>query len=292
MNEQLADSDNLDIAEINPSKDKRYKIYTLKELGPNYPIGIKMPDGTLVKHFEHRDFTFKIEKELEAIRKKGKGQLLGNWVNTLLSYMTKVSGNFHTDNKTDHDKTRHFSRMWAGDVLYQYIYLRVEALSETAMFELTCPYCKNQYKFPADLETTRVRCPVDLKEMTKEVELTKGIPYQGKIRKKVILGALTWAAYENLDLSNQAMSKQSMIRSSVVGLEGVETFSPIPDSSWDEVPKRDINVLMAAIDDHAGGPETIIYGTCDKCQADHNYVMDWGYDHFFGHSSQQVPEKG
>src|SRR5690606_4766215 len=105
---------------------------TLAELGACLPVGIQAPEG-IVRGFSSRPWKTKDEKEIGKRRKANESP--GSLVNLILSYMLSSLGPHEwpeppVDEKKRAEREFILSRLFMGDVLYMFIWLRRDRSEE------------------------------------------------------------------------------------------------------------------------------------------------------------------
>lgn len=262
------------------------KTTTLGELGWNMPIGVLDAKGHLQKSFKLKPFRMKEEKKLGELREKG-GMHLGRYVSQVLAVMVEEVGGEKLEPLSMPQRILKFGGMFMADVLYIYVALRLDALGEDMKIRIPCPKCRETFDFIADLRTLDVGTIEEPAEAVHEVTLKHGFPYQGATRKQVTLNPVQWQVFESKSTRDIGALQAAVIQNSIVGVDGVEPakFSPIPESSLDEITKRDIETISKALDDRTPGPQMIVTAECTRCASKWTAPIDWGYDNFFHHSS-------
>jgi hypothetical protein len=259
---------------------------TLRELGSQMPVGIEAADGTLMKSFKLRPFRMKEEKELARLKERP-GLNAAKYASMVVAAMLTEIGGRQMDGMTESAREALISNLTVGDVLYIYTFLRAEALGSEVRMRVPCGKCKEHFDFLGDLTTIEVRTVDKPGEMVRHFEMAHGIPYRGQTRKKVTLRPIRWSIFETTDLKNAVMLRAAALQNAIVGIEGIPDaeFSPIPDTSLDELTKRDMEMLERAAEMNSPGPLMAVEAKCPKCRTSWAGPIDWGYDSFFSHSS-------
>lgn len=268
--------------------DGRHKI-TLGELGPTLPVGL-LTAGGLVKRLEPRQFRTKQEKEMARWKKPNMN--ISQHVGLVLACMcTDFAGHQWSEmpGKPSEVAERRvlIAQAAMGDVLYAYCFLRREALGNIVKMNVKCPACNHAWVFPADLNTldvTTVDSPEALKwDYTMQVPTT----IRGKPVSKLRLGTTLWHCMETAasGVVNDINSKLAVLKGSVIGFNDDVASVQLMDSDVDEFHKRDLEGVIAALDDHHVGPKMALDGECIQCGRAFLQPIDWRYDAFFTTSS-------
>lgn len=266
---------------------------TLGELGPNLPCGITS-SGSRLRGFHLRPFRLKEEKELGAIRdgKQGRGMTYGEFVSEVLAKMVQTVGPHNFDSIGHPERRLILAKMLAADVLYLYLYLRHEAIGadQPVSMEVTCPRCRGEFTFHADLKTLEVRCPEgeDL-SMTRSYPLRDGIVIRGTKTFGLTLAPLVWGTLERREFatSNQGKREALTVANSIVGADGI-SMNPLvlTEQELDELTKYDLAGIIDDIEENAPGPVMAVTPECSSCRSDFTAALDWQYQSFFSRSSR------
>jgi hypothetical protein len=273
----------------NDPRAGRFTLTTLAKLGAQLPIGQVTADGRLVKDFKLRPFRFKEEREVEKLRDKPIS--MGRFVSGLLGILVEEVCGLNIQKLSDVDRALHFGRMWMPDVLYLYIYLRTQALGEILPMTIPCRACRAAFQLDGDLTGLDVRIVERPEQIDSHVTLTTGISYRGTLRRELRTRPVVWSAFEDEDINDKAAVKLSMFQNSIVGMEGIadEEMAVVPDVAFDDMTKRDVEILTRHLEHNTPGPQMVVEAECPKCRTEWFWPIDWSYDHFFGSSSLSVP---
>lgn len=272
-------------------KEDSSVLTTLEDLGPNFPIGFVAGDE-LIKEFSAKPWRLKEERQIGKIRDQAKGLTVGEFVRHMMGVMlTKVGPHIDFQSLPDPEKSIILNQMYMPDLLYAYIWLRVNALGPDVPMSLTCPLCKTDFDFEADLKTLEVRVLLKSAKLKKEVKLEDGgFKIHGEMRGKVTVRPPLWSVMDDPQMAgsdNPADRDAAMIKGSVVGADGLDESQPIAilDDDLDEISKRDLLTLTGAIED-SPGPNMLLEANCPKCKRRFFQMIEWFYDSFFTLSSQ------
>jgi hypothetical protein len=263
-----------------------YRLVTLGELGPNLPIGLAGEGGRLAKDFEVKPFRFKEEREIEKLKNKP-GLSVGAFVSSMLGLLVARVGSTDIEKLKDAERQLFFGQMWFCDVMYLYVYLRVEALGPVVGIDVPCRMCRAPFQFHGDLRGMDVRVVDDPQELRRKVALKTGLPLRSALRKNLTTRPVHWLASLNRDLGDAAQAKMMLFQHSVEEVEGIppHELALVPESAFDELTKFDAEILSRHIEDSTPGPQMVIEAQCPRCQSQIVSPLNWSYDSFFGSSS-------
>lgn len=266
------------------------RVVLLKDLGAQLPLGIVDAAKTYHKGIAARVWKQGTERELGDLRDKNRDENFAQHVSIILGTMLTKIGNQDLEGKELEAKTVLVSQMYMADVLYAYIWLRVESLGHNLNVDIKCPSCKGEFPFSADLNTLEVTCVDALEEALWNYQLKHPIKIRGRECKAFRLGPTRWCSLENTGGSefNTAQTKADVVRNSIheVGYDG-ENFEalPVSESELDELSKFDFETLVHLVDKNSIGPDMSISDKCRLCSRPFTTSIDWGYESFFAFSS-------
>lgn len=263
------------------------KVITLKELGPNLPLGI--PKGeAFARDVAVRPWRYKEEKELGALREEDQSQSVAQYVTTILAVMCTSLGGHNFEQMKPIERRVIISQMWMGDVFYAYMWLRIQALGNILPVTLVCRTCNHEFPFDANLETTEVRIAESMEAVNWEYKLYTPITIRGEKVKAFKMGPARWGAMETLGdaAMDTGKAKGAIIAGSICGIVGDDTPMVVTESELEELVKLDIETLTKKLDDSAIGPNMSIECSCKRCRRTLIQAISWGYDNFFGISSR------
>ena len=109
--------------------EKSSYVQTLQELGPNLPIQTKL-NGQYVKDrsFSFIEWDMELEEKLSKLQAKSKN--IGTFINQMLCTVLDNFCGIDFQSLKDHEKTLMINQLEYTNVMYMYIYLRVEELGE------------------------------------------------------------------------------------------------------------------------------------------------------------------
>jgi hypothetical protein len=275
---------------IDRAKAGLYELTTLGKLGRQLPIGLLSPDGSkLSKSFTLRPFTFEEELAVGEMREQ-QGLSAGAFVAKLMSIMTiEVGGTRLEDLKDDASRELFFHGMFMADVLYMYVCLRIEAMSNTLSMLINCPgaRCQGKEPFPfyGDLNGIDVRAVQAASEIDHTCTLRDGLKFGDKVHKALRVQPPRWNCFYERDLNNKAQIQLAMFTGSVVGFADEDGEVSVPETCFRKLSKFDAEKLSTFISKATPGPQMILEAVCPKCKTKGVKSLDWGYDSFFAGSS-------
>jgi len=263
---------------------------TLKELGPNLPLGVPQPDGSLATGIDVRPWRMKEEKELGSLREERRGDNVAKYVSVVLSAMCNVLGS-HKLSEMQDITTRliHISQLFMCDAFYAYFWLRYKALGPHLAMEINCPSCSNKFDFTADLESLEVTTVKSLDDAMWDYKLRDPFEIRGKVVEGFKMGPARWNAIETgkgAGMLDTGAAKHGIIHGSIHSILGLSEQIALMDTELDDMSKYDLEKLTSTLEDKAVGPDMAIEDKCPKCKRTFRTTIDWSYDNFFGISSR------
>lgn len=285
-------------AKLTDRQRKMYKKVTLGDLGPTFPIPPNL-SGTISekKNFGFREWTMETEEVISE--RKSKAKNMGEFVNGLFRHMITDFCGQDFQAMPDERRMLLINQMEFPNVMYAYIYLRVEELGPELRMDITCPTCGKLNKdYVADLQTLEIMVKdSDTKDKPGHqrngvYDLSKPIVLDdGKIITKIRYGVSKWEAMESAqqeDLENTGRMKRMLLKSSILGFETeagpIETFVEA-DPTIKKLKKVDFEKLLREVTENNGGPHMAIGGVCIHCKKEWAKTLDWSWDYFFDSSS-------
>jgi len=155
--------------------------------------------------------------------------------------------------------------------------------------EITCPSCRKVFpKFPADLDTLEVSTVEKPEDALWEYKLQDPYEIRGKLVEKFMMGQAKWQSLEGAETGgrfNTGGAKVVMVRACIKSFNDAGSV-PVMESELDEMSKRDIEGILAGIDDNHVGPDMSIEHVCNRCESQIRTSIDWSHGSFFGASSR------
>lgn len=262
---------------------------TLAELGPRLPIGIAGPDGGLGKELECRDWRGREEREVDRLKRKSRQK--GDFISKLLGYMFTRVGPHELATMQPAEVQAAISRLWRADAMYMYVWLRTECIGHELDLEITCTQCGFRIPWQGDLRTLEVRTTDRLEPLEWTYTLVKPFELRGERVESLRLRPNRWLFFEEtvrraMAEGDSGVLSVDLIRDAIVGVNGQAEIRALVASDLDDITKRDLEALAAAIDKRELGPDLSISETCPRCARQFQTSMDWGYASFFSISGR------
>lgn len=264
---------------------------TLGEQGPTLPLGVLGPDALYHKDLAVKPWRMKEERELGALRDANKDSNMARYVSMILGSMcTKIGTHEFGDSAVaDAAKQLAIGQMFTPDVFYSYIWLRIQAMGPELVLSLKCPKCPHKIdNYVANLASVEVNVVEKLADACWEYKLQHPVNVRSAEVTHFVLGPTRWNALEMMKGSGVGAAKPAMIKASIHAIGTLEANKEmvLTEGDLDELTKRDIEAMTRLIDKHSIGPNMSIEGKCPACSHEFRMAIDWGYDSFFGDSSQ------
>jgi len=283
---------------------------TLQELGPRFPIGFVANAG-LEKAFQLRPYKGKIDRLL-GLWKQANGQkysedsMMTRMVAKLVSLLCEQAGsraNAFDENGDSTPATELWVHQWnLADVIYMYVYARVQALGTSLQVPCMCenPKCKKTSVGDFDLNTLEVRVAESVEDTFMWYDLKE--PIQSRDGKKILsfkIEPIKWATLTkpgivgSMDAEIDIVSLQDSIIAINKHLKTThngETLDGIPyqvvPSEIDELGKADLTILNKQVAEMSLGIDVHTEVTCPHCAYPIFNPLNWDYSYFFGTSFQ------
>ena len=291
MTNKKANAKKTESKDTESTSSEPYKKMTLKELGPNFPVIRRDANGKII---ENRSFSFiewdmAMEELISELREKSENT--GKFVNQMFGELLDNFEGEDFQSKNDGQKTLAIKKLEFPNVMYMFIYLRVEELGTDLRMDLTCPRCKKAIKdFIADLNTLEVHVKDKEHQRLRTYELKKPIALGDKVITKLKYDVSTWSCLEDAteDISdNDGKMKRLMFESSICGVE--DENGPVDHvdrkSVIGKLKKADIEKCIRDVVENNAGPSMLLKGDCPHCKAEFYKALEWRYEYFFDSSS-------
>lgn len=268
----------------------QFVMKTLGELGPSLPVGV-LSGKSRVRPFRLRKYKMKQEKALAELRDSYKGSP-GKFVCDVLSMMLQTVGPHNFDMMKDGERQNAINQLTMPDVLYIYLYMRLEALGADSPVVMTveCPRCHTRFNWYGDLSTLDVKVvPDDTGPLTRWYTLHEPIMMRGKTVSKLLLGPILWERFSRKEFSMAASQQNSAILASICGADGIDLphgSLVAVDGDIDDLDKFDIAGLIADIEANTPGPQIDVIPECPNCKLSWKIMLDWSWDNFFRRSAR------
>lgn len=261
---------------------------TLGERGARLPIGFAGPEG-LNRHFEARNWTTRLEKEVNRVYKgeKGAARRVSVLVSTLVS---NIDGKDWGDDFEVKLRKNAVSGMYAADVFYIYCYLRRDALGDDLKMKVQCPRCDREFPWIADLSTLEVRSVEKEKDLEWNYPILKPFTLRGQKVTSLRMGVQRWNAVELLtqQFLEEGWLKPMTVASCVLGLNDSKDATVVAAHELEDMHKIDLEYLVDEINNRFVGPKMSLELNCqyDDCKAEIIQMINWRYGDFFSVSSR------
>lgn len=273
------------------------KIYTLEELGANLPIG-SLSGGKLEKSFEIRPFKTKIDRHLATWVRNNQGKhseliLEACKVPKLLSMLCSSKGKqaFTVTDKGDStaEAEANIYKWHYGDVLYMWLYARVQSVGKMLTYPVACPNAGCTYSVHDalfDLSQTEINVLEDPSELYQWVKLRDPFVLRDNktILKSVKLGPVAWSTFTKpgvLDSEVGAFDVTSL-RDSICAInENDQQKYNMLDSEIDEFSKFDFVTINQKASETSAGPSMQTTIKCPLCNFPITNLLQWTYESFF-----------
>lgn len=269
-----------------PKKDSGRIIRTLAEQGPSLPLGFPGVDGP--RDMVVRPWRTKEEREIAKLKKPKMG--MGEHVSLVLTHMfSRVGPHVWDDDVKIPTRKVQLGSMYLADVLYMYLWLRIQAMGKTLKMDLTCPFCNHKFRFAGDLETVEVRGASRAEVLRRKYDLIHPIELRKKKVTSVAFTGPLWHHAANIpEGAEEGLGKIIVVQSSIVGLNDEPEAVALGDHEVDELSKLDLEAIATLINEDFFGPKMVIETECAKesCGKTLTAPIDWRYDRFFTTSSQ------
>ncbi len=283
------------IDETGPTQEKLPKAHfvtkTLGELRGTLPIGVPV-GGKYHRDIIVKPFRVKEMKQIGEYRAKSRAITTGKLVGHLLGVVCEQLGPYKfATMERDAEKQLSVSMMHMVDVLYAYLFARVESLGPQIILPTSCPNCRTRLEPVVDLNQMDVKVldSDNLVDLTYDVELQDGLIWRGELRKKVTIGQPTWLSMDSPELQgesgmNVATRETEVVRNAIVAVDGIPTTLTTEDLEGMTI--KDSTALLATISKNMPGPELLVNHSCPACSFEWQDSVEWGYDSFFRASSR------
>lgn len=260
---------------------------TIGDWGQRLPIGV-YSGGELHRQFSMRRYTMGVEKELDEVSrpKKGRAPRVSLHVAKILSRMLTSCG-LHGDfqDLPEEERISFLTGMFVGDVMYMWIWLRIEALGEIYKFSLECPACQHKWDWNADLNRTDVKVCEGPDDLGVHHTMRHGLEIRDETVTEIIVHPPRWSCYFHAQGNGgrhigQGSVKEAMLASSIAPIGGY----PVAHSQLEEMSKFDIEMLMGVVDE-GPGPDLVVEVECPECEMESKSHLNWDWSFFFSRAS-------
>ncbi len=265
----------------------RFKETTIGELGSSLAIGTSgKGSDKLDKRIVFDEMTTADEKVIG--KKTKKGATMGDTVSIVLAQMVRRLGEYDLSSADFSERLVQINRLYMGDVLLAFILLRIETMGEHIDMEMACQCSpKKSFSMKVDLRTTKVRCIDDEDAMVWHYKLLKPRTLREKLVESLSMTSPRWSSMCELNgaLPPRVAAIEGL-RSGVIGFNEEKNASFIfTAAEFDQIGKRDLENIIAQVDEHVVGPQMAVEAVCPTCERDLKYPINWQYSDFFAASS-------
>jgi len=269
---------------------------TLAELGSRLPIGFQ-EGNTLQKDFGLRPFKTKVDRHLAAWIKNNAGKhddvtLEACKVAKLLSLLVSHVNGAACPVTPQGDSTPEFEAQiynwFFADVMYAYMYARVEALGSTMLLPVVCPNCRySTEEAKVDLSTTEISTVESVEELYKWVDLQHPLLLRdGRTTlQSVKIGPVRWSTYckPGVLASEVAAFDPTSLRDSICAINRDDSKAySMTNAEIDELHKLDFERINHQAGAVLAGPDITTTVRCPSCNFPITGLLQWTYNFFFG----------
>jgi hypothetical protein len=274
-----------------------YQETTLGVWGAALPIGIPVGNpAALEKGFEFAPLNFKREKALDKLRSKkgGSGNHPGKVPAETLAFMLRSWGGDHDfHDKKPKERYRAITNSYMQDVLYAWIYFRVQELGPYLALQAECvqPHCRHEWEWTTDLRGLELTVTREAPQPL-PFEFTDEIEFGGRSISGVLLLPPKWrvmSGFTGQTVVGTADIKGRLALDSVhVAVTSSGEHTPAAASMLDEITKADLERLASSVDDLFPKSDPRFEIECPSCGNRQISGLNWTWDFFFGSAS--LPE--
>jgi hypothetical protein len=275
---------------------------TIGELGAKLPIGT-LTGRQLTKDFQLRPYKSRIDRavgdwlEANAAKYSSPAVREAARVAKFCSLICSQFGDKAFALTAEGDSTPEaevtiYSR-WYADIMYLYVFARIQALGPQLEVSFVCPRCKKSAKGIYDLNTMEVDVIDDAADLEKWIDLTR--PFKDRNTQRISrlkMRPITWATMLKPGVFSGVMDQitQAGLEDSICGTDAnPETGLTLQEI--DEIERIDVVKLNHETQDLAAGLELKTSVACphdndngEPCGHVDEDAMNWTFDYFFGSS--------
>lgn len=266
---------------------------TLADLGPLLPLGIVDSSNVLQRSFEFRPWTGRAMRELGKLRDDTREVNMADHVGLVFSVLAEKLGARDFQKLKRNEQKAVISSMFMGDVFYAYCYARVQAMGPDLIVDFTCPMCRENFKYKANLNEMNVITADSVEDTYWTYTLEDPVQLRGREVTELSMGPSRWNSVVTAQIQGQydlEGGKLAVVAGAIRGSVGREQF-PLAQREIDELSGRDIEGIIAQLDSHYIGPDLRIETQCpnERCKTQIAQMVDWSYNRFFAASSRFLP---
>lgn len=271
------------------AKNKRTTLPSLAECGKVLPIGYLDAEGKRHREFELIEWDWDVEEELGKLMEDNPEMPVNEYISEVICHCVVQLGSIDFTKLKRSQRRLIVHNMFMADVLFFYVWIRIDSQGKELSFDaFKCDHCRFEYpKYRGDLTTLEVQAFKDVPERT--VLLQRGVSYGGQVRRECTVGPLKWAFMETADtgrLTNAAKFKRATIDNGLRAIKGAASPIVLTRDHLRSMDPKEINQLVAEIDQAGGGVVFEIRDDCHRCKKEFAVPIDWSYENFFARSSR------
>jgi hypothetical protein len=277
---------------------------TIGEQGPKLPIGT-LQGNQLVKDFQLRPYKSRIDRALgdwlEANQSKYssapvlEAAKVAKFCSLICAQLGSRAMALTTDGDSPPEAEVGMYSAWYADVMYLYVFARIQALGPQLEVNFVCPACNQPAKGIYDLNTMEVDVIDDAADLSSWAQLQRPIrDRNGKKVSKLKLRPITWATMLKPGVFSGVMDQitQAGLEDCICGTDATEGESMLTQGEIDDLERIDIVGLNHQTQNLAAGLELKTSVTCPHvdtttekpCGYTDEDAMNWTFDYFFGSS--------
>lgn len=273
---------------------------TLKELGPNLPLGIGSA-GKLIKPFELRPYFTKFDRHLgewKASNLSGYSDeaMVSAQISKLLSMLClSVGGKSFTlteDGNSTPEAELEVLQWWYADVMYMYVYARLQELGPEIQAPASCPHRPCNWKTDAaifDFSEINVATVENIEDLHKWYKLAHPFKLRDgqTVLESVRIGPTRWTTMMKPGMLSGNLETVGFhaMQDSICGINGEDKVYMMAPSELDQLRKRDRVQIDLIADDVTGGVSFALTLPCPDCGGPIVNPLNWELSDFFSTSS-------
>lgn len=284
-----------------PAKPSLFSKTTLGELGAKLPVYCLGKDKKPIQDLSFSFHTWDMEMEEKLAERAEKSKNVGLFINEMMCMLLDQFCGQDFQAIDGANKTLMMNQLDMSNMMYLYIFLRVEVMGADYRLSIVCPNgrCGKQIDdYVVSLEDVDVH--------VKEFDFEKGEPKNPRVAKyelvkPILFNDMTITAFEfdvskwdymerseKSDGDNTASLKKLMLKSSISGFyTGTLKVTKFldPQAVMKKLQKVDIEKCIRMVTENNAGPAPVLAGECPHCKTKWHKPLDWSYRGFFDSSS-------
>lgn len=264
-----------------PGTERKITRTTFREWGARLPLGI-LKDGQLHRQLAFRDFGYKQEQQVSALKASSRGSTVSEFTAGVLGIMLTQLGPYQLDSMNEHERRLLITHAWQQDIMYAYLWLRIDAMGEEFKMNLKCPACGHDWRTHIDLLDTDVKVCETPESLTFPHKLKRrGMQVGDQVYWDLILQPPRWASMLVRESGGEVDQSLSLMHGAIRQLVGMPEGSVVPRAAMETLHKQDIELLKRTVNDNTPGPELDLESTCPNCRHEVKHGINWAWDFFF-----------